>query len=600
MTTARKVGGFGLVGTTLAALLYVAQPATIENVSFRTHDGQHYLTVEPDGRVVADRTAAFAWEEFDIDRVEGGKLTLRSAHGKFCAAELDGTLICNRDVADIWERFEPVAGFGGLGLKSHHGTFIVAEGGGGGLVRVDREYRIPGPWETLAPSKPLSGGANAGPGPPPPSGPLDALTVEGNGRFFTVGGTRYDLREISSFALQSRMLRGEAESVVRPLLRAYRANRFTQTRVILTLDGGYWTDVNEAGGAARAIGYSLRSAPDMPGFWESLHALVAMHAEEGLRTRLVILGALEPFGGVWDPVARRDIFQGDVRRRAREFAHEVARQMAGYPHVLLELANEPAAIGMKDSAVALGELACQVKAIAPGLMLNTGDIAGMEPVEPMYRCADSVDMHGPRDVGLDGIEAAKRWGEVPVRDQQVRPMPAMSGEPANACEPRLDGRGGGWSQVLREPIASYAYAAVSRVRQFYTNFHLDSGLYSIPWKPETQACIDAYHAGLDAIPLMEGDRWRGHWGLNRGDYWSDRLWPVSDRHPDGTDDPAEVEDWIRRGRGAWRAFGLGDYSVLFPTRSTPEFDWRPFLEAPAERTTFMVNGRYVVGIHRRQ
>lgn len=579
-------------GVAIATLLSLQAPApTATRISLRAHDGQHYVTIEPDGSAVATRTVANAWELLDAERVDGNKLTFKSAHGKYCAAEPDGVFVCNRDAVNAWEKFEPVAGDGGVGFKSAHGTFLVAEGGGGGVVRVDREYRSPGPWETFATSAPLPVG---GPRPPPTGGPLAALTVEGNGRFFTVGGARYDMREVSNFAAVSRVLRGEGESLVRPLLRGFRAQRFSQTRVILTLDGAYWTDPNESGGAARAIGYSLRSAPDMPGYWDAVHTVVRMHAEEGLRVRLVIIGALEPFGGVWDPQARRDIFQGEVRRKAREFAHEVARQFAGYPHVLLEIANEPAAIGMKDSAVALGELTCQVKGLAPGLMVNTGDIAGMEPVEPMYRCADAVDEHGPRDTGLDGIEAAKRWGEVAVRDAQVRPMPALSGEPANFCEPRLDGRGGGWNQVHREPIAAYAYAAVMRVRQFGgVNFHYDGGLYSNPPKPETVPCIEAFHAGLDAIPMMEGERWRGHWGLNRGDYWSDRLWP-------DTDDVRVIEDWVKRGRGAWRAFGLGPYSVLFPTRATPEFDWRPFLEAPAERTTFMVNGTYAVGIHRRK
>lgn len=588
MTKARVVR-LGLAGVALTTLAYVAHPAApIAGLTLRAHDGAHFVTAELDTTVNATRTVPGPWEELAAERQADGSYAFRTWQGWYWSAQPDGTLEANRPEVHAWEQFRAVAAADGATcLQSAHGTFVVAEGGGGGTVRVDRTAC--GPWEGFHPSKPLNGGPGPTPGPPVA---LGALAVQDNFRYFaTFGarGDRYDLREISSFALVSRVLRGEAESHVRPLVREYRAQRFTQVRVILTLDGDYWANPNQPG-AAQAIGYSLRSAPDMPGFWDALHAVARITAEEGLYVRFVILGALEPFGGQWDSIARRDIFQGEVRRKAREFAHEVARQVAIYPHVLLEIANEPAAIGMRDSAKAIGDLTCEVKAIAPMAMVNSGDIAGMEPVAEMYRCADYVDEHGPRDGGLDGIEAAKRWGEVRVRDQQVRAVPAMSGEPANACEPRLDGRGGGWDQVLREPIAQYAYAAVMRVRQINPNFHYDGGLYSLPLRPETRACAEAFHAGLDAIPMLTGNRWRGHWGLGQGDYWSDRLWA-------DTDVPREIEDWVRRGRGAWRAFGLNEWSVLFPT--TPTFDWRPHLEAPADRTSFMANSRFAVGIFRR-
>lgn len=141
------------------ALLSAPAPAA-RQVAFRTHDGRHYVTAEPDGRVVADRTEAHAWEEW-TPQLHGAQLALVSAHGRYLSAQPDGTLEANRSAAFDWELFTVVPGDGGIGLRSHHGTFVVAEGGGGGAVRVDRAYTRPGPWETFAPSAPLPGATPA-------------------------------------------------------------------------------------------------------------------------------------------------------------------------------------------------------------------------------------------------------------------------------------------------------------------------------------------------------------------------------------------------------------------------------------------------------
>ena len=95
---------------------------------------------------------------------------------------------------------------------------------------------------------------------PPPT--LPALQVESNARWFaTVDGRRFDYREISAFSLLSRLLTGE-EAYVRGHLRTVKGLGFTVVRVILTLDGAYWTET--------PLGRSFRSGPDMPGYWEAL------------------------------------------------------------------------------------------------------------------------------------------------------------------------------------------------------------------------------------------------------------------------------------------------------------------------------------------
>lgn len=110
-------------------------------------DGQHYLCAEPDGRVVADRTAAGPWEAWDVERLDGGRVAFKSAHGKYLCAEPDGSVVANRDERRSWETWEAVTGEQQRsGFKSAHGRFLVAEEGGGGVVRANRTGC--GPWES--------------------------------------------------------------------------------------------------------------------------------------------------------------------------------------------------------------------------------------------------------------------------------------------------------------------------------------------------------------------------------------------------------------------------------------------------------------------
>ena len=159
--TAKKV----TVGTAgagvLAAALFALLPGTVHDVSFRTHDGVHYLTVEDNDTVNATRTQAFAWEELDAVPAGDGWFYLRTWRDRYLSAQPDGALEANRTWMREWERFKPVAGDGGLCLQTWHGTFVVAEEGGGGVVRADR--RACGPWEQLSPSKPLGGSPTPAP-----------------------------------------------------------------------------------------------------------------------------------------------------------------------------------------------------------------------------------------------------------------------------------------------------------------------------------------------------------------------------------------------------------------------------------------------------
>lgn len=540
-------------------------------VSLKTHDGEHYLRLyHPDipredgreGQLWADATAAGPDETFEVEAVSGG-MALK-CHGRYVTAEADGRITTRTyQTPGPWEIWTPVLlDDGRLAFSSHHGRYLCAEGGGGGAVVADR--LAVGVWEQFTPSAALAA-----------PGTLTRLRVEGNRRYVANDAGRFDWREVSAFSLLSRLLAGE-DAYVQQWLTRRRAEGFTVTRVFLTLDGDYWT-------RSPLGGRSFRCAPDMPWYWTILDRLVQLHADAGLYVRVVFLGALEPFGGVWHP-DRRDVFAGAVRERAEAFVVEAAQRLGRHAHVIGELANEPTEIGMREAWAngALVALGRKCKAVAPDMLLCLGennDAAGVAAP------ADFADAHMDRSRGVEGWEWIKRSGEHPTADQPV--MPFVAGEPINFGEDRADGRTG---DVERQPAVAFGAAAVGRARRWAGQcFHYDGGLWTTEPTPETLACIRAWHEGMDAFPMLTDPVWRGHWGLPRGDYWRD-VWP-------NTDDARAVEDHVRAGRGPWRAFGCGPYSIVFP--EPQEWDYTQALDAPATRVTRHSAGTFACGVYRK-
>lgn len=530
--------------------------------SLQTHSG-HYLCAEPDGRVVADRTEAASWETWDVEPQAVGLVALRSAHGRYLCAEPDGSVIADREWIRSWEVWRVVPMVGGLAFCSAHGRYLVAEDGGGGLVRANRESA--GIWETFAASDPTEH--------PDPSGPLTRLRVEDNRRYFANDAGRFDWREISAFSLLSRLLTGE-DDYVRSWLQKRRAEGFTITRVILTLDGGYWHDQCPAG-------RSFRCAPDMAGYWGSLESLARMHADAGLYMRVCFLGALEPFGGVWHP-DRRDVYEGSVRTKAEQFVVEAAQLLHSHAHVVGELANEPTEIGMRNTwdNGALVSLGQKVKAVAPSMLLCGGESNDARGV-----CApfDFADAHLDRSRGVEGWQWVKRSGEQHVIDQDV--MPFVSGEPINMGENRVDGRTG---DVEPQPSVCFGVAAVSRSRRMGgVCFHWDGGLWTTEPQDITQRCLAAWHAGFNAFPMLTDSVWRGHWAES---YWKRAEWPEND-------DPDAVTDHVRREVGPWRAFGCGPYSIVFPCGQG--WDYTHGLSGPATQIAEQTDGAFKSAVYRR-
>jgi hypothetical protein len=526
-------------------------------VSFQTADGQHYLCAELDGRVVADRTAVGEWERWTLAHLGGDTYSLQSAHGRYLCAEPDGRVVADRADVGIWESWRLVQVGSGVAFVSHHGLYLCAEGGGGGVVVANREAA--GEWEVFIPSQRIGGTV------PAPVVDLAPLEVEDNRRWFRVrGGDRFDWREISAFGRLGQVQAGR-DDLAREGMRQNRALGFTLERVFVVNPIAPW-----------------QSGPDRPSFWQALTRLLAIAAEEGMRLRLTFIAASEPWGGVWHP-DRRDIWSGSVRAGGEQFAVELAIFLIGVPHVVGELANEPGQIGMRDSFDELVALGRKVKAVNPGLLLCAGAVDGPNDqdtrfcVEPFDYC----DAHIERRSDVGGFEWVKRSGEYALIDQDHvgKRMPFVSGEPINFAE----GRSG---DVDTSPSVAFAYGAVSRARQYSTCFHYDGGLRCEAPGPLALEHIRAYMAALDAFPMRTGSKWRGHWSQS----YFRQVWPSHD-------DPPTVERHLRDGRGPWRVFGCDEFAVGFP--EPKGWNWPANVTAPAERVATCQAGTFAASVYRR-
>lgn len=432
-----------------------------------------------------------------------------------------------------------------------------------GLAIVQRAWTETTVWAAQATDVP--------PVPPVPPGTLSRLRVEDNARWFANDAGRFDWREVSCFALVGMVLAGRLDEA-RALLAWHRAAGFTVVRVFVT----------------NPIEPFI-ARPDRAGFWQGLDVAVQLCAEAGLYLRASLINMTEPFGGTWHP-DRRDVWSGDVRARGEAFAVECAQRLAAHPHVVIELANEPGQIGMRDSFDALIALGRKVKAVAPDTLLCAGAVDGPNDQDTRFVVApfDFCDVHVERRMGVRGFEWVKRSGEYAVIDQEHvgKRMPVVSGEPVNFGEGRRDGRNG---DVEPSPSVAFAYAAVSRARQYNACFHYDGGLYGTIPAPETAACVRAFMDALDAFPMTTDRKWRGHHGQGAGDYWRD-LWPEDD-------DLGNVERHVADGRGPWRAFGAGPYSVLFP--EPDGWDYTRQQEAPHTRVASCDAGAFQASVYRR-
>ena len=139
-----------------------ATPAVApEVIRLRARANGLIVTADPSGnsRLIANRIANGAWEEFDVVDAGGGFVGLRAhSNGKFVSADGAGTqpLINNRSSIGAWEMFKITThDDGSINLLANaNNKFVTADDFGKSPLIANRA--VAGPWETFDPAVPNS------------------------------------------------------------------------------------------------------------------------------------------------------------------------------------------------------------------------------------------------------------------------------------------------------------------------------------------------------------------------------------------------------------------------------------------------------------
>jgi hypothetical protein len=529
----------------------------------------------PRGLARADRTAPGPWETFTFKRSAEGRVGFRAPNGGWLSAQPDGTLVFNRHRPDdwqpgAWEAFGVEGALeGGISLVTDHGTRVRAVNAGGSELRHDVRESA-GIDETFFPSVSITtGGGTAGGSHPVGGGSGVPGWLRVAGRWFASPAGLFDYREVSAFALYSLWLQkrfGEVDAFLSAM-----APYATAARVVLTLDGDFWA------------GRGYRCAPDMAGFYEELRPFAAHCESRGFYVRFCLVGAIEPFGGVWFP-DRRDIWTPDLDARVRAYIEQVMPRISDAPNALTEGANEPGQIGLRSSFDKVKGWGRLVKRLAPHLLHNFAAVDGPNDGDTSFieAPADFVDAHIHRmkeyrsGDGWNGWLWVKRSSEHAIFDNEE--MPAISGETINFGSVGTGGHG----DVEASPAIAFAYGATSRLRRYLTNFHFDDGLWCRPPNAETVACLDGWKRGLDAIPVDFGGGWcNGHHGCSP---WETSNFPTSDE--------------VRDHNGPVRIFGRSGGAGYIGASIREVVGHRPRSRRPVEEIARVEWGGYASAIYR--
>jgi len=107
-----------------------------------------------DGQVKADARHAGPWETWTVVTWHDGRVALQASDGHYLTAESDDRVRARAAAIGDWELFAIEVRDVGVAFLSHHGKYLCAENGGGGLVVADRVPgpTVPGEWEFFASS----------------------------------------------------------------------------------------------------------------------------------------------------------------------------------------------------------------------------------------------------------------------------------------------------------------------------------------------------------------------------------------------------------------------------------------------------------------
>ena len=124
-------------------------------VNLTANANSKFVTAEAGGNspLIANRTAASTWEEFDVTANADGTVSFKAAaNGKYVTAEGagNGPLIANRTAIGSWEKFWVIDEGGGMfALKAMaNGKYVTAEGGGNGPLIANRS--VVAGWEEFS------------------------------------------------------------------------------------------------------------------------------------------------------------------------------------------------------------------------------------------------------------------------------------------------------------------------------------------------------------------------------------------------------------------------------------------------------------------
>ena len=447
-------------------------PTPPSSLTFRTHDGVHYICAELDGTLVADRTAAGVWETFAVVPGEGpGTSGLQTHHGRFWCAEEGGggKLVANRARVGPWESFKVHHQPGGeINIETHDGHFVCAELGGGGEVNATRLG--PGPWETF--NGTVGPPPSPGPGPTPEPGGGFQGPLHKDGRVLrTPQNARWIWRGASSFRLLHMMANGEEAAAVGQMQKLSGLG-YNLVRVLAT----------------------AKHLFDLPRDKGLLHLerLFYVALEQGLYVEIVALADTED----WN------------KSQLEDQLSQVYLRANSHHNVLVEGANEMGPIHETQSDevvdVCRGFGGTGAALYCPG-SVHGGSFCDEQDAltEEQWEWGQEHDEWPYWDEVFTysrsyGTSHLKRDGSDADRGRRVRELESSSNqanclfvddEPLGADETTQPGR------RSAEPGVFYLQGVLSRIFEVGSTFHSQAGLTSTPFGPVQQGCAEAFING---------------------------------------------------------------------------------------------------------
>ena len=354
------------------------------------------------------------------------------------------------------------------------------------------------------------------PSPSRNSGDLDPLYARTDSPFFhTEDGQIFDYRESTAMGIYRLWLDGRIDKIDN-LFSYFQSRKINAIRPLFNLTSQYWKDLGRA-----------NTHLEGDKFWAQLVPFIQYAASYGLYSRLCIFGGVEAFTKL--PHSRSDVVSGkqDVINRMHAYLDQFVGTTRDLP-VLYEIANEPAQIGFGSDSEVVLELGGHCKSMAPNRLMNFGAATNEDSTFYCRNPADFFDEHLARKRKWDYMASSKRLIEHTAVDYSRRKMPFISGEWMNL---------GSDGETLSTATAM-STTAMLRLKKCIPAFHAHCLLKGDVPDADTDACLSAWNAGLDLIPMeYPGRGCNGHWTCSP--FYKERF-PTSDDTTDQHKGPVRI------------------------------------------------------------